>query len=54
MVEISSKVNIKHQNGFNDVVLMSLSLTLTDSTHYSGVSIVDFKQEYAGWERRLH
>ena len=34
-----------------DVVLLSSFLTLNTSSNQSSISISDFKQEFAGWER---
>ena len=52
MCEIFSKLTIKTPKRRLDIVLVSL--LLTDFTHRSGVSIVDFEQVNAGWEKRIY
>ena len=44
------KVNNRHQNDANDVVLVSLLLTLTYFTPCSSVSIVNFDHVIDGWD----
>ena len=55
LCEICSKLKKRHLNDVNDVVLVSLLLTLNRLLHYSillhysGVFIVDFEDVNAGW-----
>ena len=55
MCKICSELTIKHRNDIDDVVLMFLllALLLTDFTHCSLVSIVNFEQINASWSNAL-
>ena len=50
MCKICSKLTIKQQNNVNDVVLVSLLLSLNRSHNCSGVSIFEFEHTNASWD----